>query len=155
MIKPKFHYADSPRDVRNKPVASLLTQIPSHRLPRTSPDGEVGVMEFRLKGTSRVLRGRHGKVGTVEFGLNLPPPSRQPALLHLATQRRVNFNLRKPAKVTICSDEPSNQIQSVQVHAEWTERITCNWPHGKDSTVYHNTRVSMKTSMIYIYQYIS
>ena len=26
-------------------------------------------MGFRLKGTSRVCRGRHGKVGIVEFGL--------------------------------------------------------------------------------------
>jgi len=31
--------------------------------------GEVGVMEFGLKGTSRVCCGRHGKVGIVEFGL--------------------------------------------------------------------------------------
>jgi len=27
-------------------------------------------MEFGLKGVSRVCRGRHGEVGTVEFGLN-------------------------------------------------------------------------------------
>jgi len=48
-VKPKFHYAD---------------------FPETSPDGEVGVMEFGIKGTSRVCRGRHGEVGIVEFGLN-------------------------------------------------------------------------------------
>ena len=47
LVKPKFHYAD---------------------FPETSPDGEVGVMEFGLKGTSRVCRGRHGEVGIVDFG---------------------------------------------------------------------------------------
>ena len=47
-IKPKFHYAD---------------------FPETSPDG---VMEFGLKGTSRVCRGRHREVGIVEFGLYGP-----------------------------------------------------------------------------------
>ena len=35
-LKSKFHYAD---------------------FPETSPDGEVGVMEFGLKGTLRVCRG--------------------------------------------------------------------------------------------------
>jgi len=47
-VKPKFHYAD---------------------FPETSPSGEVGVMEFGLKGTSRVCRGRHREVGIVEYGL--------------------------------------------------------------------------------------
>ena len=46
--------------------------IPLRRLPRNFPVrgsfGEVGVMEFGLKGTSRVCRGRHGEVGIVEFG---------------------------------------------------------------------------------------
>ena len=48
-------------------------QIPSRRLPRNFPVrgsfGEVGVMEFGLKGTSRICRGRHEEVGIVEFGL--------------------------------------------------------------------------------------
>jgi len=43
------------------------------RLPRNfhvwGSFGEVGVMEFGLKGTSRVCRGRHGEVGMMEFGL--------------------------------------------------------------------------------------
>ena len=30
---------------------------------------KVGLMEFGLKGTSRVCRGRHEEVGIVEFGL--------------------------------------------------------------------------------------
>ena len=50
-----------PRDVRDAPVTSPLTQIPSRRLPRNFPTGgsfgEVGVMKFGLKGTSRVRRG--------------------------------------------------------------------------------------------------
>jgi len=33
------------------------------------PDGEVGVMKFGLKGTSRVYRRHDGEVGIVEFGL--------------------------------------------------------------------------------------
>ena len=32
-------------------------------------EGRVGIMEFGLKGTSWVCRGRHGEVGIVEFGL--------------------------------------------------------------------------------------
>ena len=32
---------------------------------------EVSIMEFGLKGTSRVCRGRHGEVGIVEFGLDV------------------------------------------------------------------------------------
>ena len=44
LIKPTFHYAD---------------------FPETSPD----VMEFGLKETSRLCRGRHGEVGIVECGL--------------------------------------------------------------------------------------
>ena len=48
--KPRFHYADFPRDVRDKPVTFPLAQIPLCRLPETSPGsfGEVGVMEFGL-----------------------------------------------------------------------------------------------------------
>jgi len=49
-------------------------QIPLRRLPRNFPGRgsfvEVGVMEFGLKGTSRVCRGRHGEIDVVEFGLN-------------------------------------------------------------------------------------
>jgi len=33
---------------------------------------DVGVMEFGLKATSRVCRGRHGEVGIVKFGHNEP-----------------------------------------------------------------------------------
>jgi len=50
-----------PRDVRDKSVTSPLAQIPLRRLPRNFPErgsfGEVGVMEFGLKGTSRICRG--------------------------------------------------------------------------------------------------
>ena len=52
----------------------IEAQIPSRRLLRNfhgrGSFGEVGVMEFGSKGTSRVCRGRHGEVGIVEFGLN-------------------------------------------------------------------------------------
>jgi len=47
-VKPKFHYAD---------------------YPTRRSFGKVGVVEFGLKGTSRVCRGRNGEVGVVEFGL--------------------------------------------------------------------------------------
>jgi len=64
----KFHYADLP-------VTSPLAHIPLRRLLRNFPGrgslGEVVVMEFGLKGTSRVCRGvadvTHGEVGMVEF----------------------------------------------------------------------------------------
>jgi len=73
--------------IRRHPVSRLISdhiqhptwlhskaQIPLRRLPRNFPEresfGEVGIMEFGLKGTSRVCRGRHGEVGIVEFGLN-------------------------------------------------------------------------------------
>jgi len=49
VYKAKFHYTD---------------------FPETSPFGEVCVMEFGLKGTSRVCRGRQEEVGIVEFELN-------------------------------------------------------------------------------------
>jgi len=52
LFKPKFHFAD---------------------FPETSQFGEVGVMENGLKGASRVCRGRHGKVGIVEFRLYYTP----------------------------------------------------------------------------------
>jgi len=47
LLKPEFHYTDFP--VR-----------------------EVGVIEFGLKGTSRVCCRRHGEVGIVEYGLYRP-----------------------------------------------------------------------------------
>jgi len=50
-VLPKFHYVDF-----------LVTSGPGSF-------GEVGVMEFGLKGSSRVYRGRLGKVGIVEYGL--------------------------------------------------------------------------------------
>jgi len=66
-VKPKFHYADfsvtsvtCPRQI----VASPLHEFYCTDLPETSPaDGKVAAM-----GTSRVCRGRHGKVDMVEFG---------------------------------------------------------------------------------------
>ena len=64
-VMAKFHYADfpatSPRQSRDVPF--------NRRLLRRGSFGEVGVMKFGLKGTSRVCRGRHGEVGIVEFGL--------------------------------------------------------------------------------------
>ena len=66
-IKPKFHYA-------HFPMTSPLAQISLCRLPRNFPIqgsfGEVGIMKFGLKGTSRVCHGRHREVGIVEFGLH-------------------------------------------------------------------------------------
>jgi len=70
-VMAKFHYADfpvtsatNPRQTRDDPLA----QITLRRLPRTG--------EFRgsrrngtWAGTSRVCRGRHGKVSIVKFGL--------------------------------------------------------------------------------------
>ena len=54
LLKPKFHYADFP-------VTSATVR---------GSFGEVGVMEFGLKGrTSRICHRRHGVVGIVEFGL--------------------------------------------------------------------------------------
>jgi len=52
-------------------VTSLLALIPLRRFPRKGSFGEVGVMELRLKGTSRVCGGRHGEIGIVEFGFNV------------------------------------------------------------------------------------
>ena len=55
--------------------AMALSPNSIRRLPRNFPGfGEVGVMEFELKGTSRVCRGRHRKVGMVEFGLYMARP---------------------------------------------------------------------------------
>jgi len=42
---------------------------PNRNFPVQGSFGEVSVMEFGLKGTARVCRGRHGEVGIVEFGL--------------------------------------------------------------------------------------
>ena len=50
-FSPKFHYGDF------------------SEASRPGSFGEVAVMEFGLKGTSRVCRGRHREVGIVEFGL--------------------------------------------------------------------------------------
>jgi len=47
----------------------FAAQSPNSITPRGS-FGEVGVIEFGLKDTSRVCRGRHREVGIVEFGLN-------------------------------------------------------------------------------------
>jgi len=59
-----------PRDVCNKPVMSPFAKFHYVDFPETSSSGEVGVMEFGLKGTSRVCRRRHGEVGIMEFGYN-------------------------------------------------------------------------------------
>jgi len=74
------------RDVRDKPMTFPSARIPLRRLPRNFP---VGVMRLPRKGKfrgsrrngiwakgdvtglSRISRGRHGKVGIVEFGLKL------------------------------------------------------------------------------------
>jgi len=72
-LEHKFHYANFPGDVYDKPVIFPLAQIPLCRLPRNFPVWgsfrEVGITEFGLKGTSRVCRGRHGEVSIVEFVL--------------------------------------------------------------------------------------
>jgi len=77
-IKPKFHYADFPVTSATSPRQTLNVSFSLNSITPTSPKlpgqesfGEVGVMEFGLKGTSRVCRGRHGEVGIVEFGLYL------------------------------------------------------------------------------------
>ena len=57
-IKPEFHCADLPETSRSGEVSGRVSF------------GVVGVMEFGLKGTSRVCRGRHGEVSVVEFELN-------------------------------------------------------------------------------------
>ena len=57
MAKVQIPLCRLPRDVREKPVTSPLAQIPLCPFPEISPSGEVGVMEFGLKGTSRVSRG--------------------------------------------------------------------------------------------------
>ena len=74
-VKPKFHYANfhvtsatSPRHTRDVPfISNSIT--PTSDFPGRGSFGEVGVMEFGIKGTSRVCRGRQGEVGIVEFGL--------------------------------------------------------------------------------------
>ena len=42
------------RDVRDKPASSTLAQFPSRRLLETSPDGEVGIVEFGQHGAAEV-----------------------------------------------------------------------------------------------------
>ena len=59
-VKPKFHCTDFPVKSATNPWCTLVRG--SFR--------EVGVMEFGLKGTSRVCCGHHGEVGIVEFELN-------------------------------------------------------------------------------------
>ena len=65
----------------SKPVAKLWSfcisnSLTSPKLTRTLKLGEVGIMEFGLKGNvtdlSRTCRGCHGEVGIVEFGLYIP-----------------------------------------------------------------------------------
>jgi len=75
-LKPKFHYADFPVmsttslwQTRDNPFSPNSITPTSPKLPIQGSFGEVGVMEFGLKGTSRVCRGRHGEVGIVELGL--------------------------------------------------------------------------------------
>jgi len=68
IVKPKFHYADFPVTSATNP----LRRLPRNFSGRGSFE-EVGVMEFGLKETSRVCRGRHGEVGIVEFGLKRVP----------------------------------------------------------------------------------
>jgi len=46
-----------PRDVRDKPVTSPSSNSITLTSPKLLRFGEVGVMEFALKGTSRVCRG--------------------------------------------------------------------------------------------------
>jgi len=60
------------RDVRDKAVASFLTQIPLRRLPRNFRGSRRNGIWAKgdVTGLSRTCRGRHGKVGIVEFGLN-------------------------------------------------------------------------------------
>jgi len=71
--KAQISLSQLPHDVCNKPVTSPLAQISLCQLPRNFPRqgsfGEVGIMEFGLKGMSWVCREHHGEVTMVEFGL--------------------------------------------------------------------------------------
>ena len=62
-----------PNPLCRLPVTSPLAQFPLRRLPETSLDGEVGVMEFGLKGTSRLVEdvtgSRHSGLGFTVFWL--------------------------------------------------------------------------------------
>jgi len=70
VLKPKFHYADFPVTSATSPRQTRDVPFSQNSITASGDFPEVAVMEFWLKGTSRVCRGRHGEVGIVEFGLN-------------------------------------------------------------------------------------
>jgi len=69
VLKPKFHYADFPMTSATSPQQTRDVPFSPNSITPTSP--KLGIMEFGLKGTSRVCRRCHGEIGIVEFGLKV------------------------------------------------------------------------------------
>jgi len=71
-------------------------------------------MEFGLKGTSWVCRGRHGEVGIVEFDLNEPKKKRRP-------DARMGIN------ATLLSSEKSKTPETTRLTDEKHDSSGLTW----------------------------
>jgi len=104
---------------------------------------EVGVMEFRLKGTSWVCRGRHGGVGIVEFGyyqtladltLNgLHCPHRNNRVRQTLCRQRVETSTCAPQSCATNTRVRVNQSFVVRSHRQ---RPVCMYPVTADQPLH-------------------